>query len=122
MNTIIEYIIYTFGILLVIAVPLALAAGGLASRSIVVAADTDDDRIVADVTGPMPNVVSAKQTGEHELTVASQFDDVNKATAEKHLRVVPARSNLAVRFVPIGVIPIADLHRSNKEPYLCRNK
>ena len=122
MNAIIEYIIYTFGILLVIAVPLALAAGGLASRSVVVAPNTGDDCTVADVTNQKPNVVFTNQTGERELTVTSQFDDVKKATAEKHLRVMPARSNLAVRFVPIGVIPIADLHRSNKEPCLCRHK
>jgi len=72
---------------------------------------------VADVTNQKPNVVPTNQKGERESTVTSQFDDV-KATAEKHLRVMPARSNLAVRFVPIGVIPIADLHRSSEEAYL----
>lgn len=55
---------------------------------------------------------------EHDLTVTSQFDDVKKLTAEEHLRVMPRRSNLAVRFVPIGVIPIADLHRRSGEAYL----
>lgn len=114
MNTIIEYILYTFGILLLIAAPLALIVGGLASRSVAVAPNTGDDCTVANVANQKPNAVPANQTDERELTVTSQFGDVKKATAEKHVRVMPARSNLTVRFVPIGVIPIAHLHRSNE--------
>ena len=71
MNTIIEYILYTFGILLLIAAPLALIAGGLASRSVVVAPNTGDDCTVADVANQRPNVVPANQTDERELTVTS---------------------------------------------------
>ena len=74
MNAIIDFILYAIGILMLIAVPLALIAGGLASRSVVVSPDTGDDCTAARVTNRKPNVVPTNQTGERALTVASTFD------------------------------------------------
>jgi hypothetical protein len=61
MNTIIEFALFTIAILLLIAVPLALIAGGLASRSVVVSPDTGDDYAAAGVTNQKPNLVPMRR-------------------------------------------------------------
>jgi hypothetical protein len=57
MNTIIEFILYAIGIVILIGVPLALIAGGLASRSVVGSPDTGNDCAAPGLTNQKPNVV-----------------------------------------------------------------
>ena len=63
MNTTIEFILYGIGIVMLIAVPLALIAGGLASRSIVVPPETGDDGAAVCVTRKS-HLAAGNQTGE----------------------------------------------------------
>jgi hypothetical protein len=48
MNTIIEFILYAIGILMLLLVPVALIAGGLACRSVVIFSDLGNDHSEAD--------------------------------------------------------------------------
>lgn len=43
MNAIVEFIFYAIGILMLLLVPVALIAGGLASRSVVISSDLGND-------------------------------------------------------------------------------
>ena len=71
MNTIIEFIFYAIGILMLLLVPVALIAGSLASRSVVISFDLGNDHSGADE--PNQNAVPAftGHSNEQSRTVAS---------------------------------------------------
>jgi len=62
MNTIAEFILYAIGILMLLLVPVALIAGGLASRSVVTSSNLGDDQAV---------LASTCHSNKQPMTIAS---------------------------------------------------
>jgi uncharacterized membrane-anchored protein YitT (DUF2179 family) len=71
MNTIIEFILYAIGILMLLLVPVALIAGGLASRSVVISSDLGDDCSEADEANQDAVPASIGQSNGQPITIAS---------------------------------------------------
>jgi uncharacterized membrane-anchored protein YitT (DUF2179 family) len=71
MNTIIEFILYAIGILMLLLVPVALIAGGLASRSVVISSDLGDDHSEADEANQNAVPASTDHSNEQPITIAS---------------------------------------------------
>ena len=71
MDTFIDFIFYAIGILMLLLVPVALIAGSLASRSVVISFDLGNDHSGADQ--PNQNAVRALtgDSNEQSRTVAS---------------------------------------------------
>ena len=71
MNTIIEPLLYAVGILMLLLVPIALVAGGLACRAVVISSDFGSDHSEAGKANQ--NAVSAftGHSNEQSRTVAS---------------------------------------------------
>ena len=72
MNTIIEFILYAIGILMLLLVPAALIAGGLASRSVVISSDLGDERREADEANQHAVPAFIGQSNEQPTTIASK--------------------------------------------------
>ena len=71
MDTIIEFILYAIGILMLLLVPVALIAGGLACRSVVISSDLGNDHSEADEANQNAVRASTGQSNEQAITVAS---------------------------------------------------
>ena len=71
MNTIIEFILYAIGILMLLLVPFALIAGCLASRSVVISFDLGNDHSGADEPNQNAVAVFTGHSNEQSRTVAS---------------------------------------------------
>jgi flagellar basal body-associated protein FliL len=71
MNTIVEFALVTIGVLMLLLVPVALIAGGLACRSVVISSDLGDNHSEADEANQNPVPVSTAHSNEQPITVAS---------------------------------------------------
>ena len=71
MNTIIEFIFYAIGILMLLLVPVALIAGSLASRSVVISFDLGNDHSGADEPNQNADPAFTGHSNERSRTVAS---------------------------------------------------
>ena len=71
MNTIIEFIFYAIGILMLLLVPVALIAGGLACRSVVISSDLGNDHSEADEVNQNAVPAFPSHSDEQSRTVAS---------------------------------------------------
>lgn len=71
MNTIIEFILYAIGILMLLLVPVALIAGGLACRSVVISSDLGNDHSEADEANQNAVPAFPGHSNEQSRTVAS---------------------------------------------------
>ena len=71
MNMIIEFILYAIGIILLVLVPVALIAGGLACRSVVISSDLGNDHSEADEANQNAVPAFTGHSNEQSRTVAS---------------------------------------------------
>jgi uncharacterized membrane-anchored protein YitT (DUF2179 family) len=71
MNMIIEFILYAIGIIMLVLVPVALIAGGLACRSVVISSDLGSDHSEADEANPNAVPAFTGHSNEQSRTVAS---------------------------------------------------
>ena len=71
MNAIIEFILYAIGILMLLLVPVALIAGGLACRSVVISSDLGNDHSEADEADQNAVPAFTAHQNEQSRTVAS---------------------------------------------------
>ena len=71
MNMIIEFILYAIGIIMLVLVPVALVAGGLACRSVVISSDFGSDHSGADKANRNAVPAFAGHSNEQSRTVAS---------------------------------------------------
>ena len=71
MNTIIESVFYAIGILMLLLVPVALIAGGLACRSVVISSDPGSDHSKADEANQNAVPAFTGHSNEQSRTVAS---------------------------------------------------
>jgi hypothetical protein len=71
MNMIIEFILYAIGIIMLLLVPVALIAGGLACRSVVISSDLGNDHSEADEANQNAVRASTGHSNEQPITIAS---------------------------------------------------
>jgi hypothetical protein len=71
MNIIIEFILCAIGILMLLLVPVALIAGGLACRSVVISSDLGKDHSEADEVNQNAVPAFPSNSNEQSRTVAS---------------------------------------------------
>jgi hypothetical protein len=71
MNMIIEFILYAIGIIMLLLVPVALIAGGLACRSVVISSDLGNDHSEADEANQNAVRASNGHSNEQPITIAS---------------------------------------------------
>jgi hypothetical protein len=73
MNTIIEFIFYAIGILMLLSVPVALIAGGLACRSVAISSDLGNDHSEADEANQNAVPAFTGDSNERSRTIASKL-------------------------------------------------